>query len=177
MVARKKQIELFPSSKNYWSQPGKIAQLEKLVEQGLSASQIADQMGGTTRNAVIGKVHRMGLVFKKASKSNKPAKRVKKTAGNWAFKKDTPNYNFPKSKEIENARRSEVFELMPGEDFVRLDEHKNNQCRCVKEVNGKFIGFCAKLAEPGSSYCKEHGERFQAVVQVNKFRMKEGQVA
>ena len=35
--------------------------LKKLWTEGLSASQIARQMGGVTRNAVIGKVHRLGL--------------------------------------------------------------------------------------------------------------------
>ncbi len=35
--------------------------LRKLWADGLSASQIADQLGDVTRNAVIGKVHRLGL--------------------------------------------------------------------------------------------------------------------
>jgi len=35
--------------------------LKKLWQDGLSASQIAKQLGGCTRNAVIGKVHRLGL--------------------------------------------------------------------------------------------------------------------
>src|ERR1700748_682602 len=34
---------------------------KKLRRDGLSASQIAKQLGGVTRNAVIGKVHRLGL--------------------------------------------------------------------------------------------------------------------
>ncbi|MBD0864523.1 MAG: GcrA cell cycle regulator [Rhodobacteraceae bacterium] len=35
--------------------------LKKMWEEGQSASQIADKLGGVTRNAVIGKVHRLGL--------------------------------------------------------------------------------------------------------------------
>ena len=35
--------------------------LKKLWQDGLSASQIAAELGGVTRNAVIGKVHRLGL--------------------------------------------------------------------------------------------------------------------
>jgi len=35
--------------------------LTKLWQDGLSASQISKQLGGVTRNAVIGKVHRLGL--------------------------------------------------------------------------------------------------------------------
>ena len=39
----------------------RVALLKKLWLEGLSASQIAKQLGGVTRNAVIGKVHRLGL--------------------------------------------------------------------------------------------------------------------
>ena len=37
----------------------RVEQLKKLWSEGLSASQIAKQLGGVTRNAVIGKVHRL----------------------------------------------------------------------------------------------------------------------
>lgn len=39
----------------------RVAKLSKLWADGLSASQIATELGGVTRNAVIGKVHRLGL--------------------------------------------------------------------------------------------------------------------
>jgi GcrA cell cycle regulator len=39
----------------------RVELLKKLWQDGLSASQIARQLGGVTRNAVIGKVHRLGL--------------------------------------------------------------------------------------------------------------------
>jgi len=39
----------------------RVEQLKKLWADGLSASQIAGELGGITRNAVIGKVHRLGL--------------------------------------------------------------------------------------------------------------------
>jgi len=39
----------------------RVELLKKLWMDGLSASQIAKQLGGVTRNAVIGKVHRLGL--------------------------------------------------------------------------------------------------------------------
>src|SRR6202162_5387267 len=39
----------------------RVAVLTKLWAAGLSASQIAAELGGITRNAVIGKVHRLGL--------------------------------------------------------------------------------------------------------------------
>ena len=43
-----------------WSDD-RVEQLKKLWEGGLSASQIAAELGNVTRNAVIGKVHRLGL--------------------------------------------------------------------------------------------------------------------
>ncbi|MET0372148.1 MAG: GcrA family cell cycle regulator [Sphingobium sp.] len=39
----------------------RIDQLKSLWEKGLTASQIADELGGVSRNAVIGKAHRLGL--------------------------------------------------------------------------------------------------------------------
>ncbi len=39
----------------------RIAQLTKMWEGGLTASQIAEELGGVSRNAVIGKAHRLGL--------------------------------------------------------------------------------------------------------------------
>ena len=39
----------------------RVEQLKNMWTEGLSASQIARALGGVTRNAVIGKVHRLGL--------------------------------------------------------------------------------------------------------------------
>ena len=39
----------------------RIATLKKMWEGGSTASQIADELGGVSRNAVIGKAHRLGL--------------------------------------------------------------------------------------------------------------------
>ena len=39
----------------------RIATLTKMWEGGATASQIADELGGVSRNAVIGKAHRLGL--------------------------------------------------------------------------------------------------------------------
>ena len=50
----------------------RVELLKKLWQDGLSASQIAKQLGGVTRNAVIGKVHRLGLSGRAAP--SKPAR-------------------------------------------------------------------------------------------------------
>ncbi|HHL42097.1 MAG TPA: GcrA cell cycle regulator, partial [Hellea balneolensis] len=56
----------------------RVALLTKLWTEGLSASQVAQQLGGVTRNAVIGKVHRLGLSGR--AKPAKPAKRKPRVA-------------------------------------------------------------------------------------------------
>ncbi|MBO9695546.1 MAG: GcrA cell cycle regulator [Sphingopyxis sp.] len=57
----------------------RIEQLRNMWEKGLTASQIADELGGVSRNAVIGKAHRLGLKsrpspVKATEKVAKPAK-------------------------------------------------------------------------------------------------------
>src|SRR5512142_1249037 len=52
----------------------RVELLKKLWQEGLSASQIAKQLGGVTRNAVIGKVHRLGLSGR--ATPSKPARTV-----------------------------------------------------------------------------------------------------
>jgi GcrA cell cycle regulator len=55
----------------------RVELLKKLWADGLSASQIAGELGGITRNAVIGKVHRLGLSGRAKSPSSS-APRVRK---------------------------------------------------------------------------------------------------
>ena len=55
-----------------WSED-RVEQLKSLWTEGLSASQIARALGGVTRNAVIGKVHRLGLAGRASpSRSERP---------------------------------------------------------------------------------------------------------
>jgi len=56
----------------------RVELLKKLWAEGLSASQIATQLGGVSRNAVIGKVHRLKLSGRGRTSSSAP--RPKKTA-------------------------------------------------------------------------------------------------
>src|SRR6185312_5294357 len=90
----------------------RVELLKKLWSDGLSASQIAGRLGGVTRNAVIGKVHRLGLSGRATTsrmKSHRPrvraqtAKRLMKprfaTIGNPALRQlylgDTEPYTPP----------------------------------------------------------------------------------
>ena len=52
----------------------RIEQLKELWSKGMTASQIADELGGVSRNAVIGKAHRLGLQSRPSPvKPNEPA--------------------------------------------------------------------------------------------------------
>ena len=80
----------------------RIATLQKMWEGGSTASQIAEELGGVSRNAVIGKAHRLGLKArpspvkandkKKKTAAKKPAAKAapKKTAAKAPTAKATP---------------------------------------------------------------------------------------
>jgi GcrA cell cycle regulator len=60
----------------------RVEALKKLWSEGLSASHIAAELGGVTRNAVIGKVHRLGLAGRaKSPTSSAPRPRKQRPHG------------------------------------------------------------------------------------------------
>ncbi len=59
----------------------RVEMLRKLWSEGLSASQIANQLGGVSRNAVIGKVHRLKLSARGRATSAQPRAKKPATAG------------------------------------------------------------------------------------------------
>ena len=72
----------------------RIASLKKMWEGGSTASQIADELGGVSRNAVIGKAHRLGLKSRpspvKAAEKKKAPPKPKPAAPKPAAKKAAP---------------------------------------------------------------------------------------
>jgi len=69
----------------------RIATLKKMWEGGSTASQIAEELGGVSRNAVIGKAHRLGLKSRPSPvKANEKKKAAKKAAPKAAAKKAAP---------------------------------------------------------------------------------------
>src|SRR5579864_9416507 len=68
-----------------WSEE-RIEALTKLWREGFSASQVARQLGGVSRSAVIGKVHRLGLAGRDApsrpnARGGRPASTARATPG------------------------------------------------------------------------------------------------
>jgi GcrA cell cycle regulator len=59
----------------------RIDRLKALWTKGMTASQIAEELGGVSRNAVIGKAHRLGLQSRPSPvKANEPAAKAKPAA-------------------------------------------------------------------------------------------------
>jgi GcrA cell cycle regulator len=64
----------------------RIERLKKMWHEGATASQIADELGGVSRNAVIGKAHRLGLEQRPSPVKPGEEKEVKKLASAAAAK-------------------------------------------------------------------------------------------
>lgn len=117
----------------------RIKTLKKLWEKGLSASQIAAELGeNVTRNAVIGKAHRLDL---KSRPSPVKARSAKKT------KKALPQ------KPIE-----------PKQDVVTLLDLNERICKWPEGHPGDDdFQFCGKPSAPGLPYCPDHcAQAYQA---------------
>src|SRR5687767_2748587 len=80
----------------------RIDRLKDLWSQGMTASQIADELGGVSRNAVIGKAHRLGLKARPSPvKANepKPAPKPKEAEAKAAPKPAPPRAKVPEPEE------------------------------------------------------------------------------
>ena len=131
----------------------RVEQLKTLWAEGLSAAQIANKMGGVTRNAVIGKVHRLGL-----SGRATPAKPQR---GRSAPELKTNG-------EARKAPQEEVKPVIPEPEFIApatLDTGdqvtvatiKNNMCKWpIGDPATDDFHFCGQSTLSGKSYCAYH---------------------
>jgi len=75
----------------------RIERLKKMWHDGATASQIADELGGVSRNAVIGKAHRLGLEQRPSPVKPGEEKDVKKAAPAAAPRAAAPKSDAPRA--------------------------------------------------------------------------------
>ena len=124
--------------------------LRELWEKGYTASQIAKMLGGsTTRNAVIGKAHRLKLAARIASKQCKSPKKqdaasdLNKQGGHISRKSRFKSLLLDKNFEVENPKK--------------LEELDDKNCRWpIGHPDKEDFYFCGRNPVEGFSYCKLH---------------------
>jgi len=129
----------------------RVALLKKLWLEGLSASQIAKQLGGVTRNAVIGKVHRLGLSGRATpSQPSRPAFKAPRAPRVAAPAASAPRRMAPTSPEPPPVTYVEE----PGSATVlTLGAH---MCKWpIGDPASDNFTFCGRRIGEGS-YCAEH---------------------
>ncbi len=143
----------------------RVELLKKLWADGLSASQIAGELGGITRNAVIGKVHRLGLSGRGKTTNQQPKARKPRTTqssrpsqprsiGNTALKVDYA----PAPKPIAAPRPAPVEELIiPVEERATILTLTEQSCKWpIGDPSSSDFYFCGRHSDPGIPYCEHH---------------------
>ena len=114
----------------------RIEKLKQLWDEGLTASRIAAELGDVTRNAVIGKAHRLGLSGRMVSKSK------------------NNGISIIRKKRVSMARSQKVIDISPVIDEpmnpTSLKDIKDGLCRWpLGEPEEKDFKFCGRNANEG----------------------------
>ena len=126
----------------------RVEQLKNLWTEGLSASQIARALGGVTRNAVIGKVHRLGLAGRASpSRSERPRLPV--------VPKVSMRSHIPPAPIVEE----DPLVLEDGSHATVLTIN-DRMCRWpIGDPAENEFHFCGRKPKSGSPYCEAHARK------------------
>ena len=126
----------------------KVEKLKELWTKGNTASQIAATLGDTTRNAVIGKAHRLNLEARAPSKqshnsSSKEIKPIRRGSAPTSRKAKFQSILLDKNFEPENPKS--------------LEELTDQTCKWpIGHPNEEKFYFCGRKPEGEFPYCKLH---------------------
>jgi GcrA cell cycle regulator len=144
----------------------RVELLKKLWNDGLSASQIATELGGITRNAVIGKVHRLGLSGRaKAASSSMPrARKPRAPAQMFRTMRTSVRGNnalaphLAPAYELEPDPEPELIEnIIPIGQRCSLLELTESKCRWpIGDPGHADFFFCGGKTVPTMPYCSYH---------------------
>jgi len=133
--------------------------LTKLWADGLSASQIAKQLGGVTRNAVIGKVHRLGLSGR-AKPSNPAKKKARKAVTRARRPRATPSAPRAPRPAVQPRPAPPPIEALPMADgrFATILTITDHMCKWpIGDPSASEFRFCGrKTDDKDEPYCKAH---------------------
>lgn len=141
----------------------RITLLKRLWGEGKTAAEIAKALGGVTRNAVIGKAHRLKLsnrVSPIQQNNKKPAAVAVKTQPQ------------PIERKIQKAPAQDNRKRVPLMDL------KSNECRWpLGDPRDENFGFCGHAQIPGLPYCAEHAKiAYQAATRNRILKAEEAEV-